>query len=110
MTPGGVPGSEVELMDARATAKRAVLRVFPRAGEVKSRMKGRGVDPDPRLRAQVRKLSARVNELEAEMQEARRLNKRIAELTDVVAQVLLPVDQRDDDRIREGLAGYVRTL
>lgn len=95
-------------MDARATAKRAVLRVFPRAGEVKRRLDGDGVDP--RLRAQVHKLTARVTELEAEMQEARRLNKRIAELTDVVAEVLLPVDQRDDDSIREGLAGYLKTL
>lgn len=95
-------------MDAKVTAKRAVLRVFPRAGEVKRRLQGGG--DDPRLRAQVRKLTARVTELEAEMQEARRLNKRVAELTDVVAEVLLPVDQRNDDSIREGLSGYLKTL
>lgn len=98
-------------MDAKLTAKRAVLRVFPRAGEVKRRLKGGdGVETDPRLRAQVRKLTQRVNELESEMQEARRLNKRIAELTDVVAEVLLPVDQRNDESIRKGLAGYIKTL
>lgn len=97
-------------MDAKLTAKRVVLRVFPRAGEVKRRLKGDGVETDPRLRAQVRKLTQRVNELESEMQEARRLNKRIAELTDVVAEVLLPVDQRNDESIRKGLAGYLKTL
>lgn len=95
-------------MDAKLAAKRAVLRVIPGAGEVKRRLRADGVDP--RLRAQVRKLTARVDELEAEIQEARRLNKRIAELTDIVAEVLLPVDQRDDERIREGLARYIKTL
>jgi len=97
-------------MDAKLTAKRVVLRVFPRAGAVKRRLMGNGVETDPRLRAQVRRLTQRVSELESEMQEARRLNKRIAELTDVVAEVLLPVDQRNDESIRRGLAGYLKTL
>ncbi len=97
-------------MDARTSAKRAVLRVFPGAGDFKRRLQGRGVEQDPGLRGQVRTLTERVTELEAEMQEARRLNKRIAELTDVVAEVLLPVDQRDDESIRTGLAGYIKTL
>jgi DNA repair exonuclease SbcCD ATPase subunit len=96
-------------MDAKTSAKRAVLRVFPGAGDFKRRLQGR-VQQDPGLRAQVNRLTERVAELETEMQEARRLNKRIAELTDVVAEVLLPVDQRDDNSIREGLAGYIKTL
>jgi hypothetical protein len=95
-------------MDPKATAKRAVLRVFPRAGEVKRRLQLE-VD-DAKLRGQVRSLTARVTELEAEMQEARRLNKRIAELTDVVAEVLLPAGQRDDERIRKALSDYASTL
>jgi len=97
-------------MDAKGTAKRGVLRVFPRAGEVKRRLQRGGTDPDPRLPVQVRRLTARVTELEAEMQESRRLSKRIAELTDLVAEVLLPADQRDDDRVRKGLSNYLKTL
>jgi transcription initiation factor TFIIIB Brf1 subunit/transcription initiation factor TFIIB len=97
-------------VEIKTTAKRAVLRVFPKAGEVKRRLQEPGADRDARLRAQVRKLNARVTELEVEVQEARRLNGRVAELTDVVAQVLLPADQRDDEAIRTRLADYVHTL
>ena len=98
----------------RAWAKRAVLRVFPQAGRVKRRLTGSGTAPDDRLRTQVRRLSARVTELEAEVQEARRLNKRAAELVDVVTEVLLTPEQRaeqqDEQRLRETLPGYVDGL
>ncbi len=54
-------------------------------------------------------LRGRVERLEREVQEARRLNQRLAELTDVVAEVLVPAADRQDDRIREVLKKYNET-
>ena len=55
-------------------------------------------------------LRRRMAELENEVQEARHLNKRLAEIADVVAEVLLPVEQRDEERLREVLSRYDSTL
>ncbi|WP_245156076.1 DUF6752 domain-containing protein [Nocardioides sp. 503] len=49
---------------------------------------------------------SRLSALEAEVQENRQLNRRIAELTDVVAELLLPVADRDEERVRQALADY----
>jgi uncharacterized protein involved in exopolysaccharide biosynthesis len=62
------------------------------------------------LRSQVKRLRGRVAELEEEVQEARRLNRRIAELTDVVQELLLPIAQRDEDRVTEVLERYREAL
>jgi hypothetical protein len=51
-------------------------------------------------------LHARLAALEDEVQESRQLNRRIAELTDVVAELLVLVDDRDEERVREVLAQY----
>lgn len=51
-------------------------------------------------------LRRRVAALEAEVQENRALNRRIAELTDVVQELLLPADQRDEAAVRARLADY----
>ena len=56
------------------------------------------------------KLAARVNELEAEVQECRQLNLRLAELTDVVGELLLPVAQRDEARVAEVMERYSKGL
>jgi hypothetical protein len=59
--------------------------------------------------ARVRRLTQledRVAELEAEIQECRQVNLRLAELTDVVAELLLPVAQRDEARVDEVLRRY----
>lgn len=48
-------------------------------------------------------LRKRVRVLEAEVQESRQLNRRIAELTDVVTELLIPLEARDQDRIDEVL-------
>lgn len=55
-------------------------------------------------------LERRVAELEEAVQECRALNVRLAELTDVVAELLLPVAARDEARIEELLAKYRRDL
>jgi hypothetical protein len=55
-------------------------------------------------------LRARVDELEQEMQEARQLNLRLAELTDVVQELLLPVAARDEEKIAELMERYSKGL
>jgi hypothetical protein len=40
------------------------------------------------------------------VQENRQLHRRVAELTDVVAELLLPVVDRDEERMTELLAAY----
>lgn len=55
---------------------------------------------------EIAELRRRVEVLEQELADARRLNKRIAEITDVVAEVLLPAEQRDEERMRAVLARY----
>ena len=56
------------------------------------------------------KLAARVKELEAGVQECRQLNLRLAELTDVVQELLLPVAQRDEARVAEVMERYTKNL
>jgi hypothetical protein len=51
-------------------------------------------------------LRERVAVLEDEVQECRQLNLRLAELTDVVQELLLPVAARDEDRIGAVLEKY----
>lgn len=59
--------------------------------------------------AQVR-LSSRITELEAEVQECRRLQTRVAEVTDFVVEVLIPAADRDDERLRRALERYEREV
>lgn len=54
----------------------------------------------------VRRVDERLAALEAEVQECRQLNLRLAELVDVVAELLLPVADRDEARIAEVLQRY----
>lgn len=51
-------------------------------------------------------LAGRVAELEAEVQECRQLNVRLAELCDVVVELLLPVSVADEQRVKELLERY----
>jgi hypothetical protein len=55
-------------------------------------------------------LRGRVEALEVEVQECRQLNLRLAELTDVVQEMLLPVAQRDEARIAEVMDKYSQGL
>jgi hypothetical protein len=56
------------------------------------------------------KLAARVSELEDEVQECRQLNLRLAELTDIMQELLLPVAQRDEARVAELMERYQKSL
>jgi hypothetical protein len=49
---------------------------------------------------------ARLRALEEEVQELRQLNRRIAELTDVVAELLIPIQDRDEAKVAEVLERY----
>lgn len=56
--------------------------------------------------AQVRALTRRVSELENEVQECRAINLRLAELCDVVAELLVPLQDRDTEAVDAVLARY----
>ena len=59
-----------------------------------------------RLRRHRLGVYGRLSALEAELQENRQLHRRVAELTDVVAELLVPVADRDEERVRGVLAPY----
>lgn len=59
-----------------------------------------------RADARVTELTARVTTLEAEVQECRTLNLRVAELADLVQELLVPIAARDQDRVAELLQRY----
>lgn len=62
------------------------------------------------LPAEVDLLRDRIAELEDELRESRLHQQRLAELTDVVQELLLPLSQRDQDRVDEVLARYTDHL
>jgi hypothetical protein len=55
-------------------------------------------------------LTARVASLEEEVRECRRQQLRLAELTDVVQELLLPLSQRDQAKVDELLERYSAQL
>ena len=55
-------------------------------------------------------LRRRVRRLEAEVQECRALNVRLAELTDIVTELLLPVAARDEAKLAELLEKYRQSV
>ena len=55
-------------------------------------------------------LRKRVMELEAEVQELRHLNRRLAELLDVVEELLVPLAQRDEEKVRSFLDSHSVSL
>jgi len=55
-------------------------------------------------------LQRRLEDLEAEVQECRQLNIRLAEVTDLVEQLLLPMAARDEDGIAAAVEKYSRTI
>jgi hypothetical protein len=79
---------------------------------LKARLRGRSRELAKRVAratgvdTEVRRLLDRVDRLEREVQETRRLHQRLAELTDVVTEVLVPAADRDDDKIRAVLTKY----
>ena len=64
-----------------------------------------------RLRAPAKNdLRRRVAVLEEEVQECRQLNLRLAELTDIVTDLLVPLSRGDEAALRETLVKYQESL
>jgi len=57
-----------------------------------------------------RSLRGRVAALEAELEADRQLHRKIAELSDVVAELLVPMQDRDEKQVRELLSQYRKTI
>lgn len=55
-------------------------------------------------------LQQRMEELAAEVQECRQLNIRLAEVTDLVEQLLLPMVAQDREKIAAAVEKYTRTI
>lgn len=56
----------------------------------------------------VRALEARVANLESQIAELRRHHLRLAELADVVTELVVPLASRDQDRIDEAIEAFNR--
>lgn len=55
------------------------------------------------LEQQVGELERRVDTLTEGLEESRRLNERLSDVLDVVAELLVPAVNRDDERLQEAL-------
>lgn len=51
-------------------------------------------------------LPKRILDLEDAVQENRQLNRRLAELTDILAELLVPATERDEEKLNELLAKF----
>ena len=61
-------------------------------------------------RAAVRRLEERVAALEADLTELRRHNVRLAELADVVQELLVPMASRDEAGIQQAIERFQESL
>ena len=52
------------------------------------------------------RLPSRILDLEAAVMENRQLNRRLAELTDILAEVLVPAVDRDEEKLQALLTKY----
>ena len=66
-------------------------------------------EPSRNVVRRAARLPAWLRELRTSVEENRRLNRRVAELTDLVAELLVPLADRDEERARELLARYRET-
>ncbi len=86
-----------------ATVRDRVVRKV-RAGRsavLERRPAGKG-----RVEGELEELRRRLDELDEAVQENRRLNRRLAELMDVVEELLLPEGLRDEELLRQRLEGF----
>jgi hypothetical protein len=58
----------------------------------------------------VAELEQRVAELEADMSEVRRHNLRLAEISDVVQELLIPLASRDEAKVQEAIERFNKSL
>lgn len=58
----------------------------------------------------IAELERRVADLEADLAEVRQHNVRLAELTDLVQELLVPMAGRDEQRVSEAIARFTESL
>jgi hypothetical protein len=61
-------------------------------------------------RSAVEQLEQRVADLEADLAELRRHNLRLAELTDVVQELLVPLASRDEESVQAAVERFRKSL
>jgi hypothetical protein len=88
------------LREARSRLRVGGRRVARNLGRFRAGVQAEGIDT----------LRERVSVLEDEVQECRQLSLRLAELTDVVEELLLPIARRDEEGISAVLEKYSRGL
>ena len=66
--------------------------------------------PRPLRSSDTAALEQRVADLEADVSELRRHNLRLAEITDVVQELLVPMASRDEERIKAALDRFNESL
>jgi len=66
--------------------------------------------PARRYVRELANLPRRIRDLENAVQENRQLNRRVAELTDVVTELLVPLARRGRAEVEEVLARYRSTI
>ena len=72
-------------------------------------MQLRALRPGARMEA-VQRLEQRVADLEADLTEVRRHNLRLAELSDVLQELLVPLASRDDAAVQEAVERFRKSL
>lgn len=92
-----------------ARGKRFAKRVAPKTVARLSEARG-SLQQWQGFRRELDQTKRRVAVLEAEVQEARRLNRRLAEVTDVLEEVLMSAVERDDVQFRHALQKYADTM
>ena len=108
---------------ARGWLGRRLRRPDPRTDElvmITQRQRSRLDEQAERLRRQADRLdrlskanqalSARLDELSDELETQRRLSRRVAELTHLVSQVLIPAANRSDADLQQRLREYVDAI
>jgi len=61
-------------------------------------------------KAAFRRLEERVADLEADLTEVRRHNVRLAEIADVVQELLVPMASRDEEAIQKAIERFQESL
>lgn len=62
------------------------------------------------MRGSFLSIKKRIEDLEAEVEECRRVNLRLAELCDVMMELVIPVAQRDTESLDEIIARYRKDI
>lgn len=61
-------------------------------------------------RLHLQRLEERIQDLEADVTQLRRHNLRLAEITDVVQELLVPVASRDEAAVQDAIARFQESL